>query len=390
MNRADRLAGATVQHQIVLPMDFLWLFIPVAISAAFLLYYYFGGARQRVLSQYADENDPIRRWARGVFGLISGAGDHAYENSRALRLALSSWWDINNKDEFRARFAKLCAEQPSTKQEAAWCWVRAVNLARMAAGAGLVSHEVSWQLITQFLPRIQRVFSGWEDLGQNYLTASNAWLEERNIDRRSVEDVEDNINVLREGVWREVSFSEPLLRNPIAPPRPSRARELLHMLGLAIDWAIEFRTPLIILAFAIGVVIVLAQSFLSTAFAKRDLIGTWAGELVEDGAIDSKKYNLRRWQIVVRPDQTGTQVMRWYLGRQRQEEAVEEFAWTLGFEWSVKDLVWRLTCKKISPGYECESKAYRLSIDNGGMRYRSISGRIEHTMRKVSADYALP
>src|SRR4029450_7388887 len=139
MNRADRLAGATVQHQIVLPMDFLWLFIPVAISAAFLLYYYFGGARQRVLSQYADENDPTRRWARGVFGLIVGAGDHAYENSRALRLALSSWWDIDTNDEFRARFAKLCAEQPSTKQEAAWCWVRAVNLARMAAGAGLVS-----------------------------------------------------------------------------------------------------------------------------------------------------------------------------------------------------------------------------------------------------------
>jgi hypothetical protein len=390
MTVAGPLAGSGAQRQIVLSMDFLWVFIPLAAAAAFLLYYYVGGARQRMLSEFADQHDPSRRWAHGVFGLISGAGDHAYEPSRALRRALGNWWDINTTDEFRARFAKLCAEQPSSKPEAAWCWVRAVNLARMAAGAGLVSHEVCWQLIGQFLPRIQRVFSGWEDLGQNYLTASEVWLQERNIDRRSVEDVADNINVLREGLWREVSFSEPLGRKLVPPPRPSRARELLHMLGLAIDWAIEFRMPLIILAFAMAVVIVLAQSFLSTAAAKRDLIGTWAGELVEDGSLDAKTYSTRRWQIVVRPDQTGTQIMRWYLGRQRQEEAVEEFEWTLDFEWSVKDLVWRLTCTTISPGYACEKKAYRISMENGAMRYSNISGRVAHTMRKVPTDYALP
>lgn len=82
--------------------------------------------------------------------------------------------------------------------------------------------------------------------------------------------------------------------------------------------------------------------------------------------------------------------MRWYLGRQRQEEAVEEFAWTLDFEWSVKDLVWRLTCTTISPGYACEKKAYRISMENDAMRYGNIGGRVAHTMRKVPTDYALP
>jgi hypothetical protein len=137
MTVAGPLAGSGAQRQIVLSMDFLWVFIPLAAAAAFLLYYYVGGARQRMLSEFADQHDPSRRWAHGVFGLISGAGDHAYEPSRALRRALGNWWDINTTDEFRARFAKLCAEQPSSKPEAAWCWVRAVNLARMAAGAGL-------------------------------------------------------------------------------------------------------------------------------------------------------------------------------------------------------------------------------------------------------------
>jgi hypothetical protein len=50
-----------------------------------------------------------------------------------------------------------------------------------------------------------------------------------------VESVADNINVLREGVWREMPFAQPLNDRPL--PRPSRGRELLHMLGIAIDWS---------------------------------------------------------------------------------------------------------------------------------------------------------
>ncbi len=371
-------------------MDWLWLFVPATILAAFLVYYYFGGERQRMLSEFADDRHPTRRWAHGIFGLISGARDYAFAEKRDLRVGLRDWWGNNNKDGFRARFMELCDEQPRTKQEAAWCWVRAINLTRMAAGAGLVSHEACWRLIVPFLRRIQESFSGWEDLGQHYLAAYNAWVVDRNIDRQSVESVDDNINVLREGVWREMPFTQPLVLDDCPLPRPSRGRELLHMLGLAIDWGLKFRVALIILAFGVAAAVVLAQSFLSAAFAQRELIGTWMGELVEDGSIDSKKYDRRRWLMVVRPDQTGGQVMRWYLGRQRQEEAVEKFEWTLGFEWSVKDLVWRLTCKEISQGYACERKVYRISIDQGEMKYKSISGRAGHTMRKVSADYQLP
>ena len=40
-------------------------------------------------------------------------------------------------------------------------------------------------------------------------------------------------------------------------PRPSRGRELLHMLGLAIDWGLEFRVALIILAFVVAAAVVL-------------------------------------------------------------------------------------------------------------------------------------
>lgn len=81
--------------------------------------------------------------------------------------------------------------------------------------------------------------------------------------------------------------------------------------------------------------------------------------------------------------------MRWYLGRQRQEEAVERFEWTLSYEWSVKDHVWRLACKEITSGYQCERNAYRISIDGDKMRYTGMRGGPGFTMRKVSADYQL-
>jgi hypothetical protein len=370
----------------------LWYVVGLAVVGP-MLYYYFGGARQRLLEQLADDRDPVRRWAPGVFGIISGGADYGYRDKDDLRVALREWWGIDDTEQFQARYIELIATRPQSKPEAAWCWVRAVNLARMAAGAQFISNDASWKLITVVLPRIQGSFAGWEDLGQSYLAARDIWLRERNISRQSVENVEDSIAELREGVWREVAFDQPLNLAQSKGREYSKAdefRAFLYIGAAAIDWAIESRKLLLIVAFVLAAVIVLAQSFLSAASIEKDLIGTWAGEVVEPGAFDDKKYDTRRWLMVVRPDRTGSQTMRWYLGRQRQEEAVERFEWTLSYEWSVKDHVWRLACKEITSGYQCEKNAYRISIDQGEMRYTGMRGGAGFTMRKVSADYQLP
>jgi hypothetical protein len=57
----------------------LWYVVALAIVGP-MLYYYFGGARQRVLEQLADERDPVRAWAKGVYGIITGGTDYAREN----------------------------------------------------------------------------------------------------------------------------------------------------------------------------------------------------------------------------------------------------------------------------------------------------------------------
>jgi hypothetical protein len=370
-----------------------WYVVGAALVGA-MLYYVFGGARQRLLKQLADDREPMRRWAKGVFGLITGGIDYGYEDKQDLRRALTQWWGINNAQEFRSRYNELAAEQPRNKPEAAWCWVRAVNLARLAAGAQFISHDESWRLVAGVLPRIQNSFAGWEELAQSYLAARDAWVRERNIDRHRIENVEDSIKALRAEVWRKMAFKQPL---ELAQGRQTRAfaawdqfRVLGYVVAGAIDWAIRFRVLLVIIACVLAAGVLLAQSFLTATVAEKDLVGSWVGELVERGSIDDKNYDTRRWLMVVQPDRTANRIMRFYLGRQRQEEVVTRYEWTINYEWGAKHLVWRLACKENSPGYECVNSAYRISIDHDKVRYTGMSGRPEFTMRKVSADYRLP
>jgi hypothetical protein len=301
----------------------LWYVVPAAVLGV-MLYYLVGGARQRLLAEFADERDPVKRWAKGVFGLITGGPDYAHGDKRDLQLALLESWGINNTEQFQDRFRRLNAERPQSKPEAAWCWVRAVNLARMAAGAQFISKDDAWRLVVPFLNRIQRSFAGWEELGQSYLVAWEDWLRDREISREDAENVEDSIKALREDVWRALPFNQPLQLGQSEGKGNSATdelRALWYAFAAAIVWAIDHKKILVAVCFVIAAVIVWANAFRLGAAAEKDLVGTWLAELSESGSLDNKRYDNQRWLIVVRPDRTATQTIRWYLGRQRQEES---------------------------------------------------------------------
>jgi hypothetical protein len=141
----------------------------------------------------------------------------------------------------------------------------------------------------------------------------------------------------------------------------------------------------------IAAVIVWANAFRLGSAAEKDLVGNWLGELSGSGSLDGKRYDAQRFLMVIRPDRTATQTIRWYLGRQRQEEVVTRYEWTVSYEWGVRDLVWRRVCKQNPPGWECGSEAYRISIKENELHYSSMGkGQGSTTMRKVAADYRLP
>jgi hypothetical protein len=371
----------------------LWYVVPAAILGV-MLYYLFGGARQRLLAEFADERDPVKRWAKGVFGIITGGSDYAHADKQELRRGLREWWGINNTDEFQDRFRALHAERPESKPEAAWCWVRAVNLARMAAGAQLISQDISWRLVVPFLNLIQKSFAGWEELGQSYLVAWEDWLREREINREDVENVADSIEALRQDVWRRLPFNQPLQLGQSKAQGNTATDELRviwYALAAGIVWAIDHKKLLFVACIPIAAVIVWANASRIGSTAEKDLVGNWLGELSQSGTLDGKRFDTQRFLMVIRPDRTATQTIRWYLGRQRQEEVVTQYEWTVGYEWAVKDLVWRRICKRNPPGWECGSEAYRISIKENELSYSSMGkGQGSTTMRKVAADYRLP
>jgi Protein of unknown function (DUF1266) len=371
----------------------LWYVVPAAILGM-MFYYLRGGTRQRLLAEFADERDPVKRWAKGVFGIITGGADYAHADKQELRRGLREWWGINNIDEFQDRFRALHAERPQSKPEVAWCWVRAVNLARMAAGAQLISQDDSWRLVVPFLTRIQRSFGGWEELGQSYLVAWEDWLREREISRDDVENVADSIEALREDVWRGLPFNQPLQLGQTKGKGNSATdefRALWYAFAAAIVWAIDHKKILVAVCFVIAAVIVWTNAFRLGSAAEKDLVGNWLGELAGSGSLDGKRYDAQRFLMVIRPDRTATQTIRWYLGRQRQEEVVTRYEWTVSYEWGVRDLVWRRVCKQNPPGWECGSEAYRISIKEDELHYSSMGkGQGSTTMRKVAADYRLP
>jgi len=371
----------------------LWYVVPAAILG--MMYFYLrGGARQRLLAEFADERDPVKRWAKGVFGIVTGGTDHGHADKQDLRRGLSEWWGIDNTEQFQERFRALHAERPQSKPEAAWCWVRAANLARMAAGAQLISQDDSWRLVVPFLVCIQRSFAGWEELGQSYLVAWEDWLRDREINRENVENVEESIETLRGDVWRKVAFNQPLEFGQSKGKGNSvtdELRALWYALAAAIVWAIDHKKLLFVACIPIAAVIVWGNAYRLGAAAEEDLVGNWLGELSDSGTLDGKRYDAQRILMVIRPDRTATQTIRWYLGRQRQEEVVTRYEWSVSYEWGAKDTVWRRVCKQNPPGWECGSEAYRISIKGNELSYSSMGrGRGSTTMRKVAADYRLP
>jgi hypothetical protein len=245
----------------------------------------------------------------------------------------------------------------------------------MAAGAQFISKDDSWRLVVPFLVRIQHSFAGWDELGRNYLLAWEAWLRDRGINRDEVENVNESIETLREDVWRGLAFDQPLQLGQSKGRGNSvtdELRALWYAFAAAIVWAIDHKKLLFVACIPIAAVIVWGNAYRLAAAAEKDLVGNWVGVLSDSGSLDGKRYDAQRFLMVIRPDRTATQTIRWYLGRQMQDEVVTRYEWTVSYEWGVKDLVWRRVCKENPPGYECGSEAYRISIKNNELHYSSM------------------
>ncbi|MBN1364385.1 MAG: DUF1266 domain-containing protein [Syntrophaceae bacterium] len=56
-----------------------------------------------------------------------------------------------------------------------WDYTRYINLCRCAYVVGYITEEEAWRMIMPAAEMLQKVFSSWEDLGQNYIVGREFW-----------------------------------------------------------------------------------------------------------------------------------------------------------------------------------------------------------------------
>ena len=109
-----------------------------------------------------------RKGYEKLVDLVNKATDAEYQN--ALK------YYQNNEDAIRQlKFAKEFSPQLREKSLIGWDYIRIVNVAGTCYAAGYLSEEEAWEEIMAAAKMLQKTFSSWEDLGNNYVLGSYYW-----------------------------------------------------------------------------------------------------------------------------------------------------------------------------------------------------------------------
>ncbi len=134
-------------------------------------------------------------WAHANFGDFNYFGGEKYSKDLAsdMRLLLRRDWDIKNKVDCTNMIGDLMYEAQE-KPVLAWDLCRATQLYALGFIGGFYTREEMVEGSSHIAKMIQRNFSSWEDLIENYLAGHDDWArdvfgesaEERIADRRAV------------------------------------------------------------------------------------------------------------------------------------------------------------------------------------------------------------
>lgn len=151
-----------------------------------------------------------------VAAIITGGDDYGtYPPDPPARMLKG--WGIRDEPTARETIEGLLGS-PRQGDALVFDRVRAVHLARAAAGARYLTQDDSWQLVQRACKDIQRGCDSWSDVGAAYLRAKNAWLAERGLD--TADGTEQNVQRLEGSTWTTVPFGIPLDEEAAHPPSP--------------------------------------------------------------------------------------------------------------------------------------------------------------------------
>jgi hypothetical protein len=150
----------------------MWIGIGIAVVLAVVIAVLMGNRKSpEQVMQQEDGADQVKRWARGCYAMVYGNADPGRKGKRGCLGTLSEYWEITTPEQVQETVKDL---QGLPENDAAWDLMRAIIVARFAAGAELISGEQSWAVIGAVRPRLQQAFGSWQELASAYGRAREA------------------------------------------------------------------------------------------------------------------------------------------------------------------------------------------------------------------------
>ena len=154
----------------------------------------------------SDLSVPLRRFARSAMSLITAGEDYGYLPVRDNQRLLAEAWDVRGADQARATLHELVSPRNADPVAIAWDLVRAIHLARMAAGAEYLPQDESWGWVAHAAAGLQRTFPGWTELANAFAQGRSSWAASVGMDVTAItRDTQDNIAACRP-MWRMMPF----------------------------------------------------------------------------------------------------------------------------------------------------------------------------------------
>ena len=153
----------------------------------------------------ADSRIKLRRFAYGVYGIVTRDYDYAH-TPRWSALVNAEAWQLADASALNARVETLCAGD-------AFDLGRGLILLRAGVALGYLSDAESWSRVLPLLRGLQTQCLGWEDYLKIYLRGRRHWLdlpEDGSKDTPEMRQFLSNVTYIRKAVWRTTPFRLPL------------------------------------------------------------------------------------------------------------------------------------------------------------------------------------
>ncbi len=150
----------------------------------------------------------LKCFGQACFMISMGGEDYGYYPPSAPQEMLESSWDITDKASAKEGIEAMLADPHKGDDEAlVFDRVRAMFLARSAAGAGYITQEASWDYIRKAGKEFQDRLEGFEAVGARYINQSRVWCEANGVPDSGTAD---NVRALRKTIWKKVDFNGPI------------------------------------------------------------------------------------------------------------------------------------------------------------------------------------